>query len=113
MKKFICMVLAVILSLGLCACHRTANENGEKVKGIGNYILIEETSDGNWLTYDKNSMLCYDINSPYSNSRTITPHLTVQDGMVYYTLYDNGELVPAPTAIFTDSMFQMIKNWLK
>lgn len=104
MKKFICVMFIVILTLGLCACYSTTNENDEKVKGIGNYVVIE-TSDKSWLTYDKNSLICYDINVPYSNSRTIVPHMTVENGVVYYTLYDNGTFKLAPMGIVsTDSI---------
>lgn len=118
MKKFICIVLVFILSFGLLGCSNyTTNENDEKVEGLLNYVKINETRDDNnfnicWLVYDKTNMICYDIINPNSSNRIINPHLTVKDGAVYYTLYDNGDFQIAPMAIFTDSMFQMIKGFL-
>lgn len=118
MKKFICIMLVFILSFGLVACnYTTTDENGIKTKGFFNYVVIEENVDDNgfayWIVYDKTSFVCYDIINPRYNNRTITPHLTVKDSTVYYTLYNNGELVSAPMAIFTDNIFQMVKEFLK
>lgn len=117
MKKFCCVILVLTFCLGLLGCFYTTEVNGEKVEGFLNYVKIEEVRDDNssniyWLAYDKTNMICYDIINPHASSRTITPHLTVKDGAVYYTLYDNGDFKIAPMAVFTDSMFQMIKGFL-
>lgn len=113
MKKFICVLLICILAFGLVACgFTTTNEDGEEIAGFCNYVVITESKDGNgfvyWLAYDKTNMVCYDIVNATSAYRDIMPHLTVKDGTVYYTLYDNGELKLAPIGIVsTDS----INSW--
>lgn len=117
MKKFICIALVFILSFGLIACnYTTTNEDGIETKGFFNYVVIEENIDNNgfeyWVVYDKTNFVCYDISNPHYDNRTITPHLTVKDGTVYYTLYEDGNFKIAPMAVFTDSMFQMIKGFL-
>lgn len=112
MKKFICIALVFILSFGLIACSNyVTDEDGEKATGFLNYVMIEEYNDGYqlyWLTYDKTNMICYDIINPRASSRTITPHIIIENGVAFLSMYKNGEIIPVPFGVMNS---ETIKNW--
>ena len=53
MKKIICLLLALVMCLGLCACAVTQVVDGEEVKIVDyRFGVIEELDLGNYLVYD-------------------------------------------------------------
>lgn len=113
MKKFCCVILILTLCLGLLGCFYTTEVNGEKVEGFLNYVKIEEVKDDNssniyWLAYDKTNMICYDIINPHAASRTITPHIIIENGVAFLSMYKNGEIIPVPFGVMSG---ETIKNW--
>lgn len=121
MKRFICLLLALVMCLGLCACGtQTQNEHNANVDGFGPYIYIRNTdgdfnelASGFWLGYHRDTKIVYELYCPGTNYGMITPYQIYQDGVIYGAVYDNGEIVPMPYAMgFTLDMLGLASKYL-
>lgn len=108
MKRIICMLLALVICLGLCACGiTTTNKDNVEVYGWGPYIYIRNTdgffddvvSNGYWLGYHRDTKVVFELYGAGSNLGTIVPYQIYQDGVIYGAVYENGEIVPIPYAM--------------
>lgn len=108
MKKFIAVLLALVMCLSLCACGTTTvNDVNMEVYGWGPYIYIRDV-DGqfddpyelsHWLGYHRETNIiyeCYGLGTRYSY---VTPHQIYENGAIYGAVYENGEIVPVPYAL--------------
>ena len=110
MKKIICLLLALVMCLGLCACAPTQIVEGEEVKIIDyRFGVIEELELGNYIVYDIHTKVVFYIESA-GHGGYLTPYQIYQDGAIYGAVYENKEIVPAPYAMGVTS--EMIDSYI-
>ena len=92
MKKFICLLLILMLALSLVACH----SEGEQV--LDNFVIVHNDNYYSYgLVYDRETHVLYHLQ--YSaNGGFLSPYYIYQDGVIYGAVYENGEIVPVPFA---------------
>ena len=122
MKRFVCLLLALVMCLGLCACGATTtNEQNAEVYGWGPYIYIRNTdgfyddvvSSGYWLGYHRDSKVVFEICGAGCNNSMIIPYQIYEDGVIYGAVYENGEVVPKPYALgLTFDMLGLASEYL-
>ena len=99
MKKIICLLLALVMCLGLCACAVTQVVEGEEVKVVDyRFGIIEELGLGNYLVYDLHTKVVFYIETA-GHGGYLSPYQIYQDGAIYGAVYENGEIVPVPYAM--------------
>ena len=112
MKKFICIVMAVILTLLFCCgCHE--KETGPRT--YGSFVLIEQINEPreDYLAYHKDTKVVYEINSLYSHGQNFIPYQIYKNGVIYGAIYEDGEIKPVPYAMgLTDEMIKEYLNGL-
>lgn len=122
MKRFICILLALVMCLGLCACGTTTtNEQNVEVYGWGPYVYIRNThgfyddvvSSGYWLGYHRDTKVVFELYGAGSNNSMAVPYQIYQDGVIYGAVYENGEVVPKPYALgLTFDMLGLASEYL-
>lgn len=124
MKRIICMLLALVMCLGLCACGgtTTTNKDNVEVSGWGPYIYIRNTdgffddvvSNGYWLGYHRDTRVVFELYGVGSNLGTIVPYQIYQDGVIYGAVYEDGEILPIPYAMgITFDMIKLASKFLE
>ena len=107
MKKFICIVMAIILTLLFCCgCHE--KETGPRT--YGSFIFIEQNNEPreDYLAYHKDTKIVYEINSLY-----FIPYQVYKNGVIYGAIYEDGEIKLVPYAMgLTDEMIKEYLNGL-
>lgn len=108
MKKFICMLMALVICLSLCACGsgKAINENGVEIKTFAdNYGIISHNwEDNRYVVYDLQTKVIYIYREGFS------PYQIYKNGLIYGAVYEDGEIKPVPYAVgLTD---EMIKEYL-
>ena len=110
MKKIICLLLALVMCLGLCACAVTQVVDGEEVKIVDyRFGVIEELDLGNYLVYDIQTKVVFYIETA-GHGGYLSPYQIYQDGALYGAVYENGEIVPVPYAMGITS--EMIDSYI-
>ena len=110
MKRIICLLLALVMCLGLCACAPTQIVEGEEVKIIDyRFGVIEELELGNYIVYDIYTKVVFYIETA-GHGGYLTPYQIYQDGAIYGAVYENKEIVPVPYAMGVTS--EMIDNYI-
>ena len=122
MKRFICLLIILVMCLGMCACGATTtNEQNVEVYGWGPYVYIQNTdgfyddivSSGYWLGYHRDSKVVFEIYNAGCNAGTIVPYQIYKDGVIYGAVYENDEIVPVPYALgFTLDMLGLAAKYL-
>lgn len=112
MKKIICLLLALVMCLGLCACGvTTTNDAGAEVPGVGRFIFIYELETSNerqYLAYDRETYIVY-YADVQGESKYVAPYQIYQDGAIYGAVYENGQIVPKPYAMGITE--EMVENY--
>lgn len=99
MKKIVCLLLALVMCLGLCACTPTQIVDGEEVKIIDyRFGVIEKLALGNYIVYDVQTKVVFYIESA-GDGGYFAPYQIYKDGAIYGAVYENGEIVPVPYAM--------------
>ena len=110
MKRIICLLLALVMCLGLCACAPTQIVEGEEVKIIDyRFGVIEELELGNYIVYDIHTKVVFYIESA-GHGGYLAPYQIYQDGAIYGAIYENKEIVPVPYAMGVTS--EMIDSYI-
>lgn len=110
MKKIICLLLALVMCLGLCACAPTQIVEGEEVKIIDyRFGVIEELELGNYIVYDIHTKVVFYIESA-GHGGYLAPYQIYKDGAIYGAVYENKEIVPVPYAMGVTS--EMIDSYI-
>ena len=110
MKRIICLLLALVMCLGLCACAPTQIVEGEEVKIIDyRFGVIEELELGNYIVYDIRTKVVFYIESA-GHGGYLAPYQIYQDGAIYGAVYENKEIVPVPYAMGVTS--EMIDSYI-
>lgn len=99
MKKIICLLLALVMCLSLCACGQTVIvDNTERTVLRNVFIVLEEFTPSEYLVFHKNTNIIYIFeNDGYGGY--LCPYQIYQDGVIYGAVYENGEIVPKPYAM--------------
>lgn len=113
MKRFICMLMALVMCFGLCACN--INEESGPITFCGRFIEIEEYTNPSSLTYvvyDKDTKTVFYLQS--CSGGFLTPYQVYEDGVIYGAVYENGEIVPKPYALgITFEMLGLASKYLE
>lgn len=93
MKKIVCLLLALALCLGLCACNRTTVivDNTERTILRDSYVVLEEFYGSEYIVFHKDTNIVY----IYGYGGYLCPYQIYQDGVIYGAVYENGKIVPA------------------
>lgn len=114
MKKFICLLLVLIMCLGLCACgvQTVIVDNTERTLLRNSYVVLEEFYDGEYIVFHKDTNIVYIFdNDGYGGY--LCPYQIYQDGVIYGAVYENDEIVPIPYAMgITWDMIDMASKYL-
>ena len=113
MKRFICMLMALVMCLGLCACSQTIIvDNTERTVLRNVYVVIEKFSPGEFLVFHKDTNVIYMFeNDGYGGY--LCPYQIYEDGVIYGAVYENGEIVPKPYAMgITFEMLGLASKYL-
>lgn len=115
MKKIFCVLLALIICMGLCACSPVViDENGRERQTIynGEFVILEEIWDySNYIIYDPETKIVFYHQGGHGGY--LTPYQIYQDGVIYGAVYENGEIVPAPYAMgITWDMLSLASKYL-
>lgn len=116
MKKIICLLLALVMYLGLCACSNTKviDANGREFNTLynGEFVILEEDWDySNRIVYHHETKIVYFHQGGHGGY--LTPYQIYQDGVIYGAIYENGEIVPTPYAMgLTWDMIGMASKYL-
>lgn len=110
MKKFMCILMALVICLSLCACgSKVINDNGVKVHTfVDEYGIISHDWEYNYyVVYHLQSKVVYIYKEGF------TPYQIYENGVIYGAIYENGEIVPVPYALgITDEMIEdQFSNW--
>lgn len=109
MKKIICIVMVIILTLLFCCgCHE--KETGSRT--YGSFVLIEQINEPreDYLAYHKDTKIVYEINSLYRHKQNFIPYQVYKNGVIYGAVYEDEEIKLVPYAMgLTD---EMIKEYL-
>ena len=114
MKRFICMLMALVMCLGLCACNQTVIvDNTERTVLRNVYVVIEKFSPGEFLVFHKDTNVIYMFeNDGYGGY--LAPYQIYEDGVIYGAVYENGEIVPKPYAMgITFDMIGLASKYLE
>lgn len=110
MKKFICMLMALVMCLSLCACGSTViDENGTETKTfLDEYGIISH--DWEW-----NHRIVYHLQTKvvYIYREGFSPYQIYENGAIYGAVYENGKIIPVPYALgITDEMIEdQFNHW--
>ena len=113
MRKIVCLLLALVLCLSLCACSQTVIvDNTERTVLRNVYVVIEKFSPGEFLVFHKDTNVVYIFeNDGYGGY--LCPYQIYQDGVIYGAVYEDGEIVPAPYAMgITWDMLNLASKYL-
>ena len=110
MKKIVCLLLALVMCLSLCACgSKVIDENGvERQTFLNEYGII-------FLDWEYNYYMLYHLETKvvYIYREGFSPYQICQDGVIYGAIYENGEIVPVPYAMgLTWDMISMASKYL-
>lgn len=101
MRKIVSVVLVLAICIGLlCGCSHTINEKGVEVVGEGRYVFLERIDNGDnvWISYDKETkIVCLYDDSGY-NTGFRGYYYIYENGAIYGSIYENGEIKPVPFA---------------
>ena len=98
MKKVICLLLAFVMCLGLCACGETVIvDNVERTVLQGRFIILSEYGYAQYIVFDEETNIVYYLDNDYY-AGYLTPYQIYKDGVIYGAVYENGEIVPKPYA---------------
>ena len=99
MKKIICLLLALVMCLVLCACSQTVIvDNTERTILRNVFVVLEEFTPSEYLVFHKDTNVIYIFeNDGYGGY--LCPYQIYQDGVIYGAVYENGEIVPVPYAM--------------
>lgn len=110
MKKIVCLLMALVMCLSLCACGSTViDENGVETKTfLDEYGIISHNWEWNYrIVYHLQTKVVYIYREGFS------PYQIYQDGVIYGAVYENGEIVPVPYAMgITWDMIGMASKYL-
>lgn len=109
MKRFVCMLMALVMCLSLCACSLAPEPGAIYDQG---FVVISSYDDYNHLVYDINTNVVFYLETG-SYRGFLTPYQIYQNGAIYGAVYENGEIVPTPYALgITDEMIEnQFNNW--
>ena len=96
MKKIVCLLMALVMCLSLCACGSTGiDENGVETKTfLDEYGIISHNWEWNYrIVYHLQTKVVYIYREGFS------PYQIYQDGVIYGAVYENDEIVPVPYAM--------------
>ena len=98
MKKIICLLLALVMCLGLCACTQTVIvDNTERAILRNKFVVLETFSDTQYIVFHKDTNIVYIFdNDGYGGY--LCPYQIYQNGMIYGAVYENGSIIPTPYA---------------
>ena len=110
MKKIVCLLMALVMCLSLCACGSTViDENGVETKTfLDEYGIISHNWEWNYrIVYHLQTKVVYIYREGFS------PYQIYQDGVIYGAVYENGEIVPVPYAMgITWDMVNLASKYL-
>lgn len=111
MKKIVCLLLALIMCLSLCACgsSKVIDENGVETKTfLDEYGIISRNWEYNYyVVYHLQSKVVYIYREGFSS------YQICRDGVIYGAVYKDGEIVPAPYAMgITWDMLSLASKYL-
>lgn len=110
MKRFVCILLALVMCLGLCACgNKVIDENGvEREAFFDEYGIISHNWEYNYyMVYHLQTKVVYIYREGFS------PYQIYQDGVIYGAVYENGGVVPKPYALgLTFDMLGLASEYL-
>ena len=110
MKKIVCLLMALVMCLSLCACGSTAiDENGVETKTfLDEYGIISHNWEWNYrIVYHLQTKVVYIYREGFS------PYQICKDGIIYGAVYENGEIVPIPYAMgITWDMVSLASKYL-
>lgn len=112
MKKIICLVMAIILTLLFCC---GCKEEDPVPETYGSFIIIKQINEPryDYLAYHKDTKIVYELNKLYSHGQSIIPYQIYKNGVIYGAVYEDGEIKPIPYAIgLTDEMIKEYLNGL-
>jgi hypothetical protein len=114
MERIVCVLLALVMCLGLCACATTQIVDGEEIKIVDyRFGIIEELDLGNYIVYDIQTKVVFYIETA-GHGGYFTPYQIYQDGVIYGAVYENGEIVPVPYAMgITIDMLEFASKFLE
>ena len=115
MKKIVCLLLALVMCLSLCACGtKVIDTNGKELNTLyrGEFIILEEDWDYSHRTvYHADTKVVYFHQGGHGGY--LTPYQIYQDGVIYGAVYENGEIVPIPYAMgITWDMLSLASKYL-
>ena len=114
MRKIVCLLLALVLCLSLCACGTKVIENGKEYKTLynGEFVILEEDLNySNRMVYDPETKIVFYHQGGHAGY--LTPYQIYQDGVIYGAVYENGKIVPAPYAMgITWDMVSLASKYL-
>lgn len=110
MKRFICVLMALVMCLSLCACgSKVIDDNGAEIKTfLDEYGIISRNWEYNYyVVYHLQSKVVYIYREGFS------PYQIYKNDAIYGAVYENGEIVPVPYALgITDKMIEdQFNNW--
>jgi hypothetical protein len=99
MKKIICVLLALVMCLSLCACAKTTIvDNTERTILRNVFVVLEEFSSNDYIVFHKDTNIVYIFdNDGYGGY--LCPYQIYKDGVIYGAVYENGEIVLVPYAM--------------
>ena len=99
MKRIVYVLLALVMSLSLCACAQTTIvDNTERTILRNVFVVLEEFSTNDYIVFHKDTNIVYIFdNDGYGGY--LCPYQIYQDGVIYGAIYENGEIVPVPYAM--------------
>lgn len=110
MKKIVCLFLALIMCLSLCACTSTQIVEGEEIQITGHrFGVVERLDYGNYIVYDVYTKVMFYIETGGHNGY-LAPYQIYKDGAIYGAIYENGEIIPTPYAMGITG--EMIDNYI-
>ena len=99
MKRIVCVLLALVMCLSLCACAQTTIvDNTERTVLRNVFVVLEEFSTNDYIVFHKDTNIVYIFdNNGYGGY--LCPYQIYQDGVICGAIYENGEIVPIPYAM--------------
>lgn len=99
MKRFIvCLILAISIMLGLCACYPTTlDEQGVERTVINGFVVISTIDNFSYIVYNQTTKVVYYLETE-THAGYLSPYLIYQDGALYGAIFQDGEIVPVPYA---------------
>lgn len=113
MKKIVCLLLALVMCLSLCACSQTVIvDNTERTILRDKFVVLETFHHDEFVVFHKDTNIVYIFdNDGYGGY--LTPYQIYQDGVIYGAVYENGEIVPVPYAMgITWDMVSLASKYL-